>query len=268
MGQEPGEEGGAPTGAPMTVRTRPVVPTNNTPASDEPPASLSHASASSLRTYSRHRVTIMAAMAGCVLFATLLLLFTDAGRTTAGVGKARATPTARPSPTATAISSPTAMLGFKVYTDVPDGFIIQYPSTWQLSSPSPTIEFDDSKNDSSYAVQVIIPNDATPPGSGGDPGAASAWVQYAIDQLATVAGTVQQETGPIPSKVIGGEVWQSGIARISQGQTVIRVQVYATVHNGKPYIINLLAVDDRFIAGSEEFFDPMLSSFQFLSPNQ
>lgn len=266
MGQEHGEEGGAPASAPMTVRTRPTIPTDDMPTPRESPATMPPASAPLLPPRAR-RVTIMAGLAGCVLLATLLLLLTDAGRTTAGVGRAQATPTPKPSPTATTIPTPTAMLGFKVYTDAPDGFIIQYPGTWQLSSPSPTIEFDDNKNDSSYAVQVIIPSDTTPPGST-NPGDASAWVQYAIDQLATVTGTVQQETGPIPSKVIGGEAWQSGIARISQGQTVIRVQVYATVHNGKPYIINLLAVDDRFFAGSEEFFDPMLSSFQFLPPSQ
>lgn len=266
MDKEHGEEGGALASAPMIVHTRPASVPDNTPVPDAPPVGGEVAGAPPPRERPR-RLTIAAVLVGCALIATLLLLLTDAGHTTAGVTKIRATPTATPSPTATTIPSPTAMLGFKVYTDVPDGFIIQYPSTWALSSPSPTIEFDDNKNDSSYAVQVIIPSDTTPPGSTSGKADASAWVQYAIDQLATVTGTVQQETGPIPSKEIGGEIWQSGIARISQGQTVIRVQVYAVVHHGKPYIINLLAVDDRFLAGSEEFFNPMLTSFQFLPPS-
>ena len=44
----------------------------------------------------------------------------------------------------------------------------------------------------------------------------------------------------------------------------IRVEVYATVYNGRPYIINLLASDDRFAAGAIEFFQPMLQTYQFL----
>ncbi|MEO7001140.1 MAG: PsbP-related protein [Ktedonobacterales bacterium] len=46
--------------------------------------------------------------------------------------------------------------------------------------------------------------------------------------------------------------------------TCIRVEVYATVYNGRPYIITLLASDDRFAAGSIEFFQPMLQSYEFL----
>ena len=48
--------------------------------------------------------------------------------------------------------------------------------------------------------------------------------------------------------------------------TCIRVEVYATVYNGRPYIITLLASDDRFAAGAIEFFQPMLQSYEFL-PN-
>ena len=208
----------------------------------------------------------MAALVGCVLIVLVITLFADAGHTTAG--RAHAVPTATPSPTATIIPSPTAMVGFRVYTDLPDSFVLQYPDNWTLDPIKPNgVVFSDSASNTSYFMQLLVPSDGTAPGSAGSADDASAWVQYAIDQLATVPGTLQQETGPIPARVIGGETWQSGIARISQGATVIRVQVYATVHDGKPYIINVAAVDDRFTAGAEEFFDPMLRSFQFLPPS-
>jgi hypothetical protein len=56
----------------------------------------------------------------------------------------------------------------------------------------------------------------------------------------------------------------SADASTSAPQTRIRVQVYATVYNGRPYIINLFAADDRFSAGLTQFFNPMLQSFAFL----
>jgi len=209
----------------------------------------------------------MATLAGFVIVLTLLILFTDAGRSSAGTtARIHPTPTVTPSPTATVIPSPTAMLGFKVYTDVPNGFIMQYPDNWTVSPNVPGVEFDESGNQSSYTVQVFVPGDGITPGSAGNADDASAWVQYEMDRLATVPGTLQRETGPIPAKTIGGQVWQSGIARLSQDASVIRVQVYATVYKGKPYIINVNAVDDRFATGSLRFFEPMLSSFQFLLP--
>ena len=190
----------------------------------------------------RRGLSLMAALAGLLIVITLLIFLTDAGHTTTGpTARIHPTATATPSPTATAIPSPTAMLGFKVYTDIPDSFIIQYPGTWAVSMPGSGVEFDDNGTNSSYQVQVLVPGQATTPGTSASVDDASAWVQYEMDRLATIPGTLQRETGPIPAKTIGGEVWQSGIARISQGTTVIRVQVYATVRNGKPYIINVLA---------------------------
>jgi hypothetical protein len=217
----------------------------------------------------RRGLSLIAALAGFLIVVALLVFLTDAGHTTNGTtARIHPTATATPSPTATTIPSPTAMLGFKVYTDLPDNFVLQYPNGWVFHPIEPNlgVEFDDSDTNSSYTMQLLVPGPATTPGTGASVDDASAWVQYEMDRLATVPGTLQRETGPIPARTIGGAVWQSGIARISQETTVIRVQVYATVRNGKPYIINVLAADDRFTAGSQQFFEPMLGSFQFLTP--
>jgi hypothetical protein len=65
---------------------------------------------------------------------------------------------------------------------------------------------------------------------------------------------------------IGGKAWQTGGGLVQANDTRICVQVYATVVDGRPYIINLIASDEHFIAGNIEFFTPMLRSFQFLQP--
>ena len=264
-----GEQREARVDVQMTVSSRPPLPPDNEAPIFEPPAAPE--GKQSIPLSPRWRLSMMAAVAGFVIVVTLLLLFTGAGHTTAGTTTPTVHPTATvtPSPTATIIPSPTAMLGFKVYTDLPDSFVLQYPTNWVYHPIEPNlgVEFDDSgDNNSNYTMQILVPGDATTPGTGVSPDDASAWVQYEMDQLAKIPGTLQRETGPIPAKQIGGQVWQSGIARISQGTTVIRVQVYATVQNGKPYIINVLAVDDHFAVASQQFFEPMLGSFQFLPP--
>lgn len=255
----------------MTVSSRPPFPPDNEAPAFEPSVTPAPKGRFPLPPRSRWRLSLIAAVACFVILVTLLLLFTGAGRTTAGTTppKMRPTATITPSPTATIIPSPTAMVGFKVYTDLPDSFVLQYPMSWVYHPIEPNlgVEFDDSgDNNSNYTMQILVPGDATTPGPGVSPDDAVAWVQYEMDQLAKIPGTLQRETGPIPARQIGGQVWQSGIARISQGTTVIRVQVYATVQNGKPYIINVLAVDDHFAGASQQYFEPMLGSFQFLPP--
>lgn len=271
MHSDNGEQREARADAQMTLSSRPPLLPDNTAMSSEPPA-MSPLEGEQVAVRSpRRRVSLMAALAGFVIVVTLLVLIADTGHTNAGpTAKVHptATATATPSPTATAIPSPTAMLGFKVYTDLPDGFIIQYPSAWVPDLHSPVFRFDDGGLvNSSFELDVIVPpSDVNPPGAGNNVNDASVWVQYAIGLLPRAGGTLQQEVGPIPPRVIGGQVWQTGIARISQDTSVIRVQVYATVYNGKPFIIVLLAVDERFSDGSKQFFEPMLGSFQFLAP--
>jgi hypothetical protein len=213
----------------------------------------------------RRRLTLLAAGAACLLALTLVLTLADAGRTSAGHAPATPTATVRPTPTVTPIPSPTPMLGFQVYVDRADGFLIQYPTTWVYSLVSPGVQFDDDANNIAYEVQVLVPGDATSVGPSTTPDDASVWVTYEMSTLSKqFQGSFQQVPGPAPAATIGKQLWQSGVALITVGQTRIRVQVYATVYLGKPYLINLLAVDDRFDAGTIQFFTPMLQSFEFL----
>lgn len=220
--------------------------------------------------YSR-RISLMAAAGVLLLVVILLTLFADAGHaSTRTVHTPHPTPI-RPTPTATAIPSPTPMLGFQIYTDHSDEFLIQYPHDWVNAPANPGIEFTDDVNNPAYIVQILMPGDATSAGLTSQRDDASVWVDYELNNLEKLyQGNYQQVPGPAPSATIGNVVWQSGVALFTSGtganQARVRVQVYATVYNGRPYIINLLAADDRFSAGTIQFFTPMLQSFKFLPP--
>lgn len=204
---------------------------------------------------------------------TVLLVIADVGRgmsqpVSAVKPKASATATVTPSPTV--YPTPTPMAGFQVYMprDRSEGFLIQYPETWIASSNYPGVEFDDDRVNPTHEVQVLLPGDATAVGVSGDPNDASVWVNYELNKLAEKWGTsFSQVAGPAPAVQINNVTWQSGQAMLSENQTHIRVQVYATVHNGKVFIINQLAGSDTYYDSVSRYFMPMLRSFTFLPPN-
>lgn len=154
------------------------------------------------------------------------------------------------------------MTGFKVYVDRSNGFVIQYPTNWTLTFPNPGAQFDDAN--SAYEMQVLVPGFATSAGPTGAPGDASVWVNYAMNTFSRqFQGDFHTEPGPCTNPILGTG-WQCGIGDITQNQTIIHLQVNATVHNGKPYIIAEYAAADRFAAGEQTYFWPMERSFQFL----
>jgi hypothetical protein len=85
------------------------------------------------------------------------------------------------------------------------------------------------------------------------------------------AGNFQQDAGPLPAATFAGSTWQTGRGVISDqvgqvSQASIRVQVYATIYQGKPYIISLYAADGTFSVADTVYFQPMRESFEFLPP--
>lgn len=214
----------------------------------------------------RRRIGRMAAISVALLVVVLGVLLADTAQTP---GKATVTQHATPTATATPSETPTpaAMLGFHYYTDTADGFQVQYPLDWVNSPANPGTEFADDTKNPGYIVQVLMPSTTTAVGVNEESGA-STWVNYELNILAKQwQGNFQQVPGPTQPQTIGGVVWQSGVALLSGNQARIRVQVFATVYQGRPYIINLLAADDRFAAGTIQFFTPMLHSFVFLPPS-
>ncbi len=212
-----------------------------------------------------HVVAAIVALLAC----TVVLLLADGGASTASPDRARAHPTATLVPTSTPspLPTPTAELGFKVYLDRAERFYVQYPLSWEAKQTNPGIQFDDDPSAPNFIVQVLQPGDATTAGTTSDPNDPSVWVTYELNRLASIyQSSFSRLPGPASAAHFGGTLWQSGVARLTDNTTNIRVQIFATVYNGTPYIINLLATEDRFAAGVRAYFDPMLQSFTFLPP--
>ncbi len=63
---------------------------------------------------------------------------------------------------------------------------------------------------------------------------------------------------------IGGETWTYAIAYYQLNNQKERVEVFATVHAGKGYVIELQAADSQFDAVNSQYFQTMIGRFQFL----
>lgn len=211
------------------------------------------------------RAAFIIALACTLIASSLLFVLADSGHITAE-GQIATTPTASV-PTATA--SPTvAALGFQLYNDRADGFTIQYPDGWIASPLNPGMQFADDSNETGYAMQVALPSATTLVNPPQDVSSPSAWVEYEMSYLQSkYPQNFVRLTDGQTTRMIGGVEWQGGAGLITNNSSGIRVQVFATVYQGRPYIINLLSVSDRFTAGKIEFFDPMLNNFTFIPSN-
>jgi hypothetical protein len=202
-----------------------------------------------------------------LIIITLVLLLTTSVRGGSPT-TAHHPPTATPRPTATAtkIPSPTAMPGFQLFVDTTDGFMLQYPVGWVQHLNNPGAEFSDDAGNPTFEMQVLLPSDSAAAGLTGDPNDPQSWVNFAMESFATqYAGQFQEDAGPLPAAQFAGATWQTARGIITD-QVRIRVQVYATVYQGKPYIISLFASDDAFSVADTVYFQPMRLSFQFLPP--
>ncbi|HEX9037030.1 MAG TPA: hypothetical protein VF808_08585 [Ktedonobacterales bacterium] len=210
------------------------------------------------------QLILIGGVISAVLASALLLAVAAAGRIASG----RDTGPVAPAVTATPSPSPTPQTGFLVYADKANGFEVQYPKTWSVDSTSPVVQFSDDSNETGYVMQVALPQSSELPNQNSDPTLASTWVNYELNIFAQKypQNFILLESG-VTSREIGGVTWQSGAGLITNNSSGIHLQVYATVYQGKPYLINLLSAQDRFTAGTIEFFDPMLTSFSFLAPS-
>lgn len=210
------------------------------------------------------RLILIGGVVSALVASLLLLLVAGTAHITrqpGGVAYVTDPPTVTPSP------SPTEQVGFQVYTDTTDGFVIQYPRSWSIdSSAAPVIQFSDNSNETGYVAQVATLAGTTLTDPTSDPTNAKSWVNYELNIFAQKypQNFILLNSGQT-TREIGGVMWESGAGLITSNSSGIHLQVYATVYHGKPYLINLLSAQDRFTAGSLEFFDPMLASFAFLN---
>jgi hypothetical protein len=174
------------------------------------------------------------------------------------------TPSPAPSPTATSIPSPTA-----TPTPAPDanfswcstactgrGFIVEYPNGWNqsLTSDQTGVMFLNPAQQDEYAVFKLP---VTQSGTNAN--------QLVDSDLQSAFASQPEYTPPTSKSVttIAGETWTYGVAYYQSNIQRERVEVFATVHLGKNYVIELQAADSVFDQVNNQYFSTMIGRFQF-----
>jgi zinc-ribbon domain len=167
-------------------------------------------------------------------------------------------PTVTPSPTQTVTPSPTVTpdTGFS-FCDTPcttNGFQVESPNGWLQTTPdATTVKFDNPAQIDVYAIFRT-------------PGATSANATTLINtDLTNNYASNPGYTAPTStsSATISGESWTSAIATYQLNGATERIEVYATVHQGKAYMIEQQAPDAQFDTVNTSNFQIMLNRFQF-----
>lgn len=163
-------------------------------------------------------------------------------------------PTPSPSPTLTPTSTPDAGFTFCNNICTSNGFSVEYPSSW---SQSPTTD--------STGTQFTNPSQADEFAAFKTPGMTTMNAGQLVNNDLSNFSSQPGYTAPATSSnaTIGGENWSYQIAYYQLNGQTTRVEVYATVHQGKAYIIELQAIDANFDTVNTQYFEIMLARFQF-----
>lgn len=169
------------------------------------------------------------------------------------------TPTATPSPTPTVVPTPTPDANFS-WCDTQctqNGYQIEFPNGWTqgATQSGPGIQFTNPGN-----TDIIYAAVKTP--SGGAP-SASDLLTADIANFSSQPGF--QGPQSVLSKTIGGENWSYSILTYQLNSQTEQVNIYATIHQGKSYVIELQAAQAQFPSIDSQDFELMLTSFQFVT---
>lgn len=163
-------------------------------------------------------------------------------------------PSPSPSPAATATPAPDANFIWCDTTCTLNGFLVEYPSGWQQA---PTADHTGTQF-TNPAQQDVYTAFKTP---GATSSSASDLVNQDLNAFATKPGYTAPTTSL--TATIGGENWVYEKATYQLNAQVERIVVYATVHGGKAYIIELEAQDTQFDSFNTQYFEAMIGRFQF-----
>jgi hypothetical protein len=165
-----------------------------------------------------------------------------------------------PSPTVTATTTPAPDPGF-AWCDVTctsNGFSIEYPGAW-LQKPT----------SDATGTQFTNPTQPDEFAAFKTPGVTTATADQLVSSDLNNFSSQPGYITPTPtsttslSTTIGGENWSYQTAYYQLNGQTERIQVYATVHQGKAYIIELQAPDAQFDSANTQYFEAMLGRFQF-----
>lgn len=168
-----------------------------------------------------------------------------------------ATDTPSPTPTPSPSPSPTATPADPGFTlcdtaCTSNGFSVEYPSGWQqaITKDSTGTQFSDPAQPDIFAAFKT-------------PGVASTTADTLVntDLSNNFPGSTASPSSS--NATIGGETWVYTIATYQLNGQSEQVEVYATVHQSKAYIIELEAPAAQFAAVNTQYFEVMLNRFQF-----
>lgn len=169
------------------------------------------------------------------------------------------TPTPSPIPSPTAVPTPTPDANFS-WCDTPctqGGYQIEFPNGWaqSASQSGPGIQFTNVGGaDVIYAAVKTPSTNAT----------------SASDLLTADEANFSNQPGyqgpqSAPSVTIGGENWNAEVLYYQLNGQTEEVNIYATIHQGKGYVIELQAAQAQFSTIMTQYFSLMITSFQFVA---
>ncbi len=165
-------------------------------------------------------------------------------------------PTPSPSPALTTTPAPDAGFAWCDTTCTSNGFSVEYPATWlqKPTSDSTGTQFTNPSQSDEFAA-FKTPGTTTL--------TADQLVSSDLKGFFSQPGNITPTPAPSSNTTIGGENWVYQTAYYQVNGQTERIEVYATVHQGKAYIIELDAPNAQFDAVNMQFFESMLGRFQF-----
>ena len=179
--------------------------------------------------------------------------------TTAPSPTPTATATATPSPTPSPTPTPPPDQNFSWCTTActSNGFMVEYPNGWNQGQTNDKtgVQFLNPSPQDQYAAFKVPPIQGKPNAS-----------DLVDADLQNVFASQTGYTPPTSKSVttIGGETWTYAIAYYKLNDQKERVEVFATIHLKKGYVIELQANDSQFDAVNTQYFATMIARFQFL----
>lgn len=168
-------------------------------------------------------------------------------------------PIPSPSPALTPTPAPDSGFTWCDATCTSNGFSVEYPSAW-LQKPT----------SDSTGTQFTNPSQSDEFAAFKTPGATSMnagqLVNSDLNNFSSQPGYNAPTPTPSSNATIGGENWSYQTAYYQLNGQTEHIEVYATVHQGKAYIIELQALDAQFGAANTQYFESMLGRFQFQQP--
>ena len=170
------------------------------------------------------------------------------------------TPTTVPSPTPDPTAAPDPGFTWCDATCTTNGYIVEYPNGWQQGQTADTagVQFTNPTQKDEF-VAIKLPTSSSN-GSSTDLVSNDLQNNYA-SQPGYVAPTSTQAT------TIGKENWVYQTASYQSNGQKEQIVVYATIHQGKGYVIELQAPSSLYETANTQYFEKVIGSFQFKQSN-